>query len=217
MYTRAELEAIGWVFTSVDNTGSWTVSVTRTVVTPDVDDDGVDEETIYLYAKTETLEADAEAVVIMYASMIEYSLLVDKWMPQSLAFPESQLYQFIQPATLELLKSMYPDVVITAYNNALAYVQSYVGAMFDVDTMVETGGTTSTALTLRLALCLSTVTFILASSPQYSDVIDMHNRQLHTLLSGLKRGSRNFGKDAVAGDPDVRMTVVSLTKTGNTP
>ena len=211
VYTKAELEATGWVFSSVDNTGSWTVTGEKTVVEDD------ESETLYSYAKTETLEADALAVVIIYASMIDYGLIAEHWEPQDLPFPESQLYQFIQPATLDLLKAVYPDVVITAYNNALAYVQSYIGAMFDVAVMLETGGTTQTALTLRLALCLSTVTFILASSPQYSEVIMQQDKQLHGLLRGLKSGSKSFGKDAVVGEPNVRMVVVSLTPTGKRP
>jgi len=211
VYTQAELEAAGWTFVSVDNTGSWTVTAEKTVVEAD------ESETLYSYAKTETLEADALVVAIIYASMIDYGLIAEHWEPQDLPFPESQLYQFIQPATLGQLKAMYPDVVISGYNNALAYVQSYIGAMFDVAVMLETGGTTQTALTLRLALCLSTVTFILASSPQYSEVIMQQDKQLHYLLKGLKSGNRSFGKDAVVSDPNVRMTVVSLTPTGQRP
>lgn len=210
-YTRAELEAADWVFTSVDNTGDWTVSVERTVIELD------ESETVYAYASTQVDEVDAEALVIMYASMIEYGLIAEHWQPQELAFPKEQLYQFIQPATLANLEAMYSDTVITAYNNAVAYVQSYIGAMFDVEVMLDTGGSTQTALTLRLALCLSTVTFILASSPQYSDVIMQQDKQLHYLLRGLKSGSRSFGKDAVVGDPNVRVTSVSLMNKGARP
>lgn len=209
--TKIELEELGWVFVSVDNTGSWTVSGERTVI----EEDG--SETVYVYSKTEILEVDAQDVVNLYGSMVEYGLVAEKWSPQEMAFPKEQLYQFIQPATLATLEAMYPDAVITAYNNALAYVQSYVGAMFDIDAMLAVGGTTGTALTLRLALCISTVTYVLASSPQYSEVIEMHTKQLHYLLRGLKSGNRNFGKDGIAGDPNVRMTVVSLTKTGQNP
>jgi hypothetical protein len=211
VYTQAELITAGWIFTTVDNTGTFTVTGSKTLVEAD------ETETVFTYSKTEVLEADALAVVIIYASMVEYSILVDLWMPQDLAFPREQLYQFIQPATLEQLEGMYPNVVINAYNNALAYVQSYIGAMFDVQVMLEQGGSTSTALTLRLALCISTVTFILASSPQYSEVIELQSKQLHWLLRGLKSGNRNFGKDAIVGDPDVRFSSVSLSKTGNRP
>lgn len=211
VYTQEELETSGWEFTSVDNTGSFTVTVEKTVIEND------ESETIYSYAAIETLEADALAIVIIYASMIDYGLIAEHWEPQDLPFPESQLYQFIQPATLEQLKAMYPDVVITGYNNALAYVQSYIGAMFDVAVMLETGGTTQTALTLRLALCISTVCFILASSPQYSEVIIYQDKQLHSLLRGLKSGGRSFGKDAVVSEPNARVTVVSLTPIGKRP
>ncbi len=211
VYTQAELEATGWVFTSVDNTGTWTVTGEKTVIEDD------ESETEYIYSKTETLEADALAVVIIYASMVDYGLLVEHWMPQELAFPKEQLYQFIQPATLTHLESIYEDIVVTSYNNALAYVQSYIGAMFDVAVMLETGGTTQTALTLRLALCLSTVTFILASSPQYSEVIIQQDKQLHYLLKGLKSGNRSFGKDSEVSTPNVRATVVTLTSSGQRP
>lgn len=211
VYTKAELEATGWVFTSVDNTGDWTVTAEKTVIEDD------ESETLYSYSSTRVLEADAEDDAIVYGSMIDYGLIAAHWQPQDLAFPREQLYQFIQPATLTHLEGMYPDVVVTGYNNALAYVQSYIGAMFDVALMLETGGTTQTALTLRLALCLSTVTFILASSPQYSEVIEQQDRQLHMLLRGLKSGNRSFGKDAIEGDPNVRVSVVSLTNQGNRP
>lgn len=211
VYTQEELEGTGWEFTSVDNVGDFTVTGEKTVVEDD------DSETLYSYSITETLEADALALVIVYASMIDYGLIAEHWYPQDLPFPESQLYQFIQPETLAHLKAMYSDVVITGYNNALAYVQSYIGAMFDVKTMIETGGTTQTALTLRLALCLSTVSFILASSPQYSETIMMQDKQLHYLLRGLKSGSRSFGKDAEVSSPNVRAVAVSLSPKSSRP
>lgn len=131
--------------------------------------------------------------------------------------PREQLYQFIQPNQLDIIERMYPDAVATAYQNAMAYVQSYIGAMFDVDTMLTSGDTSSTALTLRLALCLKTVVYILASSPQYSETIEMHERQITMLLRGLKVGNRNMGKHGIAGDPNVRVSVVSLQKTGAKP
>lgn len=210
-YTELELTDAEWVFTSVDNTTDWTVTAEKTVIEIDLS------ETLYTYSSTRLLEADAKADVIIYCSMVEYGLIAEHWQPQDLAFPREQLYQFIQPATLEHLESMYADVVITAYNNALAYVQSYIGAMFDVEAMLETGGSTQTALTLRLALCLSTVTFILASSPQYSEVVMYQDKQLHMLLRGLKSGNRSFGKDSVIGDPNVRVASVSLAQQGNRP
>lgn len=208
VYTETELEDAGWEFTSVDNTGDYTVTVDKTVIEAD------ESETVYTYSSTRVLEADAKSDTIIYASMVEYGLIAEHWQPNDLAFPREQLYQFIQPSTLTQLEAMYSDVVITAYNNALAYVQSYIGAMFDVEAMLEAGGSTQTALTLRLALCLSTVTFILASSPQYSEVILFHDKQLHALLRGLKSGNRSFGKNSIVGDPNVR--VISLTNTGST-
>lgn len=202
-YTKLELEDAGWVFTAVDNTGDWTVTVEKTVIEDDMS------ETLYTYAKTEVLELDAENVCILYASMVEYGLIAEHWQPKDLAFPKEQLWQFIQPDTLEMFENMYPDTVITAYNHAHAHVQSYIGAMFDIDAMLETGGNSSTAYTLRLALLISTVTFILAASPQYSDVIEMHQKNCQMLLRGLKSGNRNFGKEAVEGDPNMRVTIVS--------
>jgi len=215
-YTKEELEATGWVFTSEeseDTPGTFTVSAEKTVV----EDEETETETVYTYSRITTDVADAEAICIIYASMIDYGLIAEHWQPKDLAFPREQLYQFIQPRTLAQLEAVYPDVVITAYNNAVAYVQSYIGAMFDVEVMLQNGGTTQTAMTLRLALCLSTVTFILASSPQYSDVVVYQDRQLHQLLRGLKSGGRSFGKTAVIGDPNVRVTVVSLNKQNNRP
>jgi len=215
VFTRVELEENGWVFTSLEDSvlGNWSVSIEKTVV----EDDELATETVYTFGNTNVLEVEAEAICIMYASMVDYGLIAEHWQPKELAFPKSQLYQFIPPQTLAQFEAMYEDVVITGYNNALAYVQSYIGAMFDVEIMLETGGNSHTALTLRLALCISTVTFILASSPQYSEVTEQQNRQLHYLLRGLKSGSRSFGKNAVAGDPNVRMSVVSLNKNGKRP
>lgn len=210
-FTKTELIDAGWTFVAVDNTGDWTVTVEKTVL----ESDGM--ETVYVYAKTELTELEAENVTILYCSMVEYGLIAEHWQPQDLMFPYDQLYQFIQPATLEQLVSIYPDVVITAYNNALAYVQTYIGAMFDVQAMVEEGGTTYTALTLRLALCISTSSFILASTPQYSDVTEQQMKQLHDLLRGLKSGNKSFGKTAIEGDPNVRVSIVSLSKPSNLP
>lgn len=175
------------------------------------------DEVLYTYSAEASTRELALQQVCIYASMVEYGMVADKWQPKDMAFPREQLYQFIQPSQLENIESMYPDAVATAYQSALAYVQSYIGNMFDVDAMLSSESTTSTALTLRLALAISTVTYVLASSPQYSEVIELHNRQLQTLLRGLKAGSRNMGKDGIVADPNVRATVVKLQKTGAKP
>lgn len=190
---------------------SFVATAQKTVVDPSGD------EVLYTYSAEASTRELALQQVCIYASMVEYGMVADKWQPKDMAFPREQLYQFIQPNQLEIIERMYPDAVTTAYQNAMAYVQSYIGAMFDVDTMLATGGTTSTALTLRLALCLKTVVYILASSPQYSETIEMHERQITMLLRGLKIGNRNMGKYGVAGDPNVRVSVVSLQKTGAKP
>ena len=190
---------------------SFVATAQKTVVDPSGD------EVLYTYSAEASTRELALQQVRIYASMVEYGMVADKWQPKDMAFPREQLYQFIQPSQLENIESMYPDAVATAYQIALAYVQSYIGNMFDVDAMLSSESTTSTALTLRLALAISTVTYVLASSPQYSEVIELHNRQLQTLLRGLKAGSRNMGKDGIVADPNVRATVVKLQKTGAKP
>jgi hypothetical protein len=190
---------------------SFVATAQKTVVDPSGD------EVLYTYSAEASTRELALQQVCIYASMVEYGMVADKWQPKDMAFPREQLYQFIQPSQLENIESMYPDAVATAYQSALAYVQSYIGNMFDVDAMLSSESTTSTALTLRLALAISTVTYVLASSPQYSEVIELHNRQLQTLLRGLKAGSRNMGKDGIVADPNVRATVVKLQKTGAKP
>lgn len=190
---------------------SFVATAQKTVVDPSGD------EILYTYSAEASTRELALQQVRIYASMVEYGMVADKWQPKDMAFPREQLYQFIQPSQLENIESMYPDAVATAYQSALAYVQSYIGNMFDVDAMLSSESTTSTALTLRLALAISTVTYVLASSPQYSEVIELHNRQLQTLLRGLKAGSRNMGRDGIVADPNVRATVVKLQKTGAKP
>ena len=190
---------------------SFVATAQKTVVDPSGD------EVLYTYSAEASTRELALQQVRIYASMVEYGMVADKWQPKDMAFPREQLYQFIQPSQLENIESMYPDAVATAYQSALAYVQSYIGNMFEVDAMLSSESTTSTALTLRLALAISTVTYVLASSPQYSEVIELHNRQLQTLLRGLKAGSRNMGKDGIIADPNVRATVVKLQKTGAKP
>lgn len=190
---------------------SFVATAQKTVVDPSGD------EILYTYSAEASTSELALQQVCIYASMVEYGMVADKWQPKDMAFPREQLYQFIQPSQLENIESMYPDAVATAYQSALAYVQSYIGNMFDVGAMLSSESTTSTALTLRLALAISTVTYVLASSPQYSEVIELHNRQLQTLLRGLKAGSRNMGKDGIIADPNVRATVVKLQKTGAKP
>lgn len=190
---------------------SFVATAQKTVVDPSGD------EILYTYSAEASTRELALQQVCVYASMVEYGMVADKWQPKDMAFPREQLYQFIQPSQLENIESMYPDAVATAYQSALAYVQSYIGNMFDVDAMLSSESTTSTALTLRLALAISTVTYVLASSPQYSEAIELHNRQLQTLLRGLKAGSRNMGKDGIVADPNVRATVVKLQKTGAKP
>ena len=190
----------------------WIETVQKTVVDPATGD-----ETLYTFSASAATQEVALRYACTYASMVEYGLVAQKWEPTDMAFPREQLYQFIPPNQLEIIERMYPDAVTSAYQNAMAYVQSYIGAMVVGDTMLATGGTTSSAITLRLALCLKTVVYILASSPQYSETIEMHERQITMLLRGLKIGNRNMGKYGVAGDPNVRVSVVSLQKTGAKP
>lgn len=175
------------------------------------------DETSYTYTARAETESEAVRAACIYASMVEYGLLADKWQPSVMAFPREQLYQFIQPSQLDIIEQMYPDAVATAYQNALAYVQSYIGAMFNVDEIIANEDTTSTGMTLRLALAIQTAVFLLSSSPQYSETIELHNRQIHTLLRGLKSGNRNFGANAIISEPDVRVSIVKPTKTGSRP
>lgn len=190
----------------------WTTTVQKTVSDPSTGD-----EILYTFSANGETEEAATSLACMYASMVEYGMDSQKWKPEGMAFPREQLYQFIQPAQLENIERMYPDAVDTAYQNAIAYIASYMGNMFDLEAMLNSGDSSSTALTLRLALAISTVTFILASSPQYSDTIELHNRQLHMLLRGLKSGQRNFGKNGISAEPNVRVQVVTLEKTGAKP
>lgn len=180
-----------------------------------IDSDG--SEIVYTRTFTGDSVSQARELACIYASMVEYGLTAQKWQPSEMAFPREQLYQFIQPSQLDILEQMYPDAVATAYQNALAYVQSYVGAMFNVDEMLASGDTSSSALTLRLALAIQTAVYLLASSPQYAETIEMHKRDVGTLLRGLKSGQRNFGRNAIEGDPNVRVAIVNLTKTGAKP
>lgn len=186
----------------------YTVTVQKTVE----NEDG--SETLYIFTGRGKTEDEATEAARAYASMVEYALDVEKWRPSQMPFAREQLYQFIQPAQLDVIEQMNPYAVDIAYSNALAYVQSYVGAMFNVEEIINSEDTTSTGLTLRLALAIQTAIFLLASSPQYAETTELHNQQLHTLLRGLKSGQRNFGKNAQIADPDVRVAVVKLTKTG---
>lgn len=187
------------------------VTVQKTIVDRDGD------EALYTFTALGSTLEEATQTACIYASMVEYGLLADKWQPSTMSFPREQLYQFIQPSQLEIIEQMYPDAVATAYQNALAYVQSYVGAMFNIEEIIANEDTTSTGMTLRLALAIQTAVFLLSSSPQYSETIELHNRQIHTLLRGLKSGNRNFGTNAPIADPDVRVSIVKPTKTGSRP
>lgn len=190
----------------------WTVTVTKTVVEISTGD-----EILYTFSASAETEDEATQLACVYASMVEYGILAEKWTPTDMAFPREQLLQFIQRDTLTMIETMYPDAVETAYMNAMAYVQSYIGNMFNVDAMLASGDTSSTALTLRLALCLCTVTYVLAASPQYAETIKCHQEQMHLLLKGLKSGQRNMGKQGIVAEPNVRVTVVKLAQTGAKP
>lgn len=190
----------------------FTVTVQKTVI-----DEATSEELVYVYSATAHTEEVAMQLVCVYASMVEYGMVAEKWEPSEMAFPREQLYQFITPIMLQQLEEIYPDTVATAYMNANAYVQSYIGNMFSVDAILAAGQNTSTDLTLRLALCISTATFILSTTPQYSDVVKQLNDQLLLLLKGLKSGQRNFGKHAIPAEPNVRVEVVSLSKNVSRP
>lgn len=191
----------------------YNVTVQKTVTDP-----STLEEILYTYSISTETQESAMYAARAYASMVEYGIDSLRWKPtEGMPFPREQLYQFIQRSQLETIEAMYPDAVTTAYANALAYVQSYIGNMFDIEAMLDNNGTSASAMTLRLALCLSTVTFILASSPQYAETIELHNKQLHTLLRGLKSGSRSMGNDGIIQEPDTRIVVVNLRNAGSRP
>ena len=175
-----------------------------------IDDQFQSHEIYYSFsAKADTVE-EAMAQAVNYASMIEYGTVASTWGPEEMAFPEMQLTQFIQPATLDNLKMMCPEVVQMAYKSAKAYVSSYFGNMFNIDAMLGDNSDTLAKQTLSLALCIATASYILASSPQYSETMEQHNKQLHALLRGLKSGQRNMGKGGIPAEPNVRVGVVNL-------
>lgn len=190
----------------------WIATVQKTVT-----DEVTGDEILYTFSVSASTEDLATSLACVYASMVEYGMEARQWAPGDMLFPREELYQFIQPNSLAVIEDMYPDAVPTAYRNAVAYVNSYIGNMFDVETMIADEDTTATGLTLRLILCLQTAIFILASSPQYSDVIECHKHQLNVLLKGLKAGSRNFGVNSAIAEPNARLQVVNLTKVTNRP
>lgn len=180
------------------------------------DSDGT--ETLYTFSALDETVDNALFACTVYASMVEYGLIAEKWQPSDdMFFPKEQLYQFIQPSQLDILERMYPDCIGVAYQNALAYIQSYIGNMFNVDDIIAAADGSSTAFTLRLALVIQTAIYLLASSPQYAETIELHNKQLHMLLRGLKSGSRNFGKNAEIEEPNARVQIVNLSKTAQRP
>lgn len=164
----------------------------------------------YVFSANGATAAEAELYARTYASMVEYALAYDKYAPGAMFFPKENLYQFIAPQVLATLEAQFPMCVDVAYQNALAYVESYVGNMFDLPAMIASGDTSHTANTLRLILCLATAQFVLASTPQYADVTRQWNDQLLMMLRGLKQGSRNFGKNAIEAEPNARVEVVTL-------
>ncbi len=168
-----------------------------------------------MFSASAPAESTAVQYVCAYASMVEYGVSLEAWRPTSgLAFPREHLYQFMSPQTLEQMESIYPNTIEVSYANSIAYVTSYIGNMFDIQAMLDSGDTSTTAMTLRLILCLSTARFILASVPQYADVTREWGEQLSFLLKGLKQGSRNFGKQAIVSSPDVRVESVTLGRNG---
>lgn len=190
-----------------------TVTVTKTFIDEDTGD-----ELMYLYTITQPTYEEANDIALLYVSMVEYGTAANHWMPSDdMAFRYEDLYQFIQKGTLDQLVAMYPETVTTAYRNALAYVHSEIGAMFDIDAMLNSDDVSATSMTLRLALCMKTAWFCLASSAQYSEVTEQNEAQIKTLLKGLKSGSRNMGKAGLIAEPNVRGTIVSQGRKSNLP
>lgn len=184
----------------------WTATVNKTFE----DSDG--SEIMYSFSATASTEQEAIDLVMLYVSMVEYGTLANEWAPGDMAFSREQLLQFIQRSQLENIEAMYPNVVANSYMNALSYIQTYIGNMFDVEAMLSSDDTSSSsAITLRLSLCLCTAIYVLASSPQYSDTIECHQKRLETLLKGLQRGSRNMGRQGIVAEPNVRAIVVKRT------
>ncbi len=184
------------------------VTISKTIT----EEDGT--EVLYSYSVITTDSNFDVNPLRLYASMVEYGLTAMKWKPRELSFPKEYLYQFIQRQTLNNLESANEDIIYTAHENALSYVSSYVGSKFDINAILEKEETDLTSNTLRLALLISTVVYILAVVPQYSDVMELHRRELHLLLKGLKSAQRSFGKDSVIQEPDVRVSSVKLNRTG---
>lgn len=165
---------------------------TYTISKTFVDTDGT--ESVYSFSLNSDDEASAIAALCAYATAIEYGALLDKWVPSDMLFTYEDLYQFIQPQNLANIVQMNPTVVERSYASALAYVRSFIGSAYDIDTITESD-TTAAAQTLRLALCLSTSIFILGSAMQFSEVTQTWNIQLQDMLNGLRRGGRNMGKN----------------------
>lgn len=84
---------------------SFVATAQKTVVDPSGD------EILYTYSAEASTSELALRQVCIYASMVEYGMVADKWQPKDMAFPREQLYQFIQPSQLGIIERMYPDAV----------------------------------------------------------------------------------------------------------
>ena len=82
---------------------SFVATAQKTVVDPSGD------EILYTYSAEASTSELALQQVCIYASMVEYGMVADKWQPKDMAFPREQLYQFIQPSQLETVKACFND------------------------------------------------------------------------------------------------------------
>lgn len=153
--------------------------------------------------------AEVEAVMAMYATMVEYGVAAIKWSPDDMYFPKSELYQWISPQQLDQFEKMYPDCVIISYNSALGYVYSQIGELYDIPRILAGETTDGTSKIIRWILTVLTAYNLTSPSMKHSATLEDNYTMVVKKVTEMKNGATTLHNAPIKPERNAWPTIVN--------
>lgn len=185
----------------------WTVTINTTIVDP-----VTGEQIPYLFSAQAEEYNTAEYLARAYASMVEYGMLAEKWVPTDPFFPREALFQWISPQQLLQFEKMYPDCVAVSYSSALGYIYSQIGHLYDLDAIFEGDTDEGTARIMRWIMTVLTAYNISSPSANHSQSLQDNFDMVCKKVTEMKTGATTVYRAPLQEDPNAWGGVVNGNK-----
>lgn len=218
-YSKAELEALGWTIAASAHDDpehpdlKWEVQCMLGMM-------GESEEKVtenfgrVITASMNQIYGESEEKVTGMAMVLANYLqnILDGEPVANMYFPEEDLYQWISPQQLDQFKKMYRNCVILAYNNALGYLYSQIGELYDLDAMLSGDTNDPTAKILHWIMTVLTAYNIAAPSTKHSQSLQDNFDMVIRKVTEMKNGATTLHDAPLKPEPNAWGGVVNSNK-----